>query len=60
MKGIMGARTKPLKVSEPAGTDSLTSIVSFEMPAPKAGVKMISADNPAELIRLLREEAKVI
>lgn len=60
MKGIMGARTKPLKVVEPANTDSLTSVASFETPPPKAGVKLVPADNPAELIRLLREEAKVI
>lgn len=60
MKGIMGARTKPLKVSEPANIDALTSVTSFETPPPKAGVKLIPADNPAELIRLLREEAKVI
>ncbi len=60
MKGIMGARTKPLKVSEPVAADQLTSIVSFETPPPKAGVKLIPADNPAELIRLLKEEAKVI
>ncbi len=60
MKGIMGARTKPLKVSEPVAIDALTSVKSFETPPPKAGVKLIPADNPAELIRLLREEAKVI
>jgi electron transfer flavoprotein beta subunit len=60
MKGIMGARTKPLKVSEPVATDALTSIVSFELPPPKAGVKLVPADNPAELLRLLHEEAKVI
>ena len=60
MKGIMGARTKPLKVSEPSNIEALTSITTFETPPPKAGVKLIPADNPAELIRLLREEAKVI
>jgi electron transfer flavoprotein beta subunit len=60
MKGIMGARTKPLKVSEPINVEALTSIETFETPPPKAGVKLIPADNPAELIRLLREEAKVI
>ncbi|MEP7257441.1 MAG: electron transfer flavoprotein subunit beta/FixA family protein [Flavitalea sp.] len=60
MKGIMGARTKPLKVLEPVAADTLTSIAGFEMPPPKAGVKLIPADNPAELIRLLHEEAKVI
>jgi electron transfer flavoprotein beta subunit len=59
MKGIMGARTKPLKVLEPVAADTLTSIVSFELPPAKAGVKLVPADNPAELIRLLHEEAKV-
>jgi electron transfer flavoprotein beta subunit len=60
MKGIMGARTKPLKVVEPAATEHLTEITGFETPAPKAGVKMIPADNPEELVRLLHEEAKLI
>ncbi|MFM9910375.1 MAG: electron transfer flavoprotein subunit beta/FixA family protein [Chitinophagaceae bacterium] len=60
MKGIMGARTKPLKVTEPIPADTLTSISSFEMPPVKAGVKLVSPDTPEELVRLLHEEAKVI
>lgn len=60
MKGIMGARTKPLKVVEPVAADALTEIVSFELPPAKSGVKLVSADNPAELVKLLHEEAKVI
>ncbi|MEJ7769095.1 MAG: electron transfer flavoprotein subunit beta/FixA family protein [Chitinophagaceae bacterium] len=59
MRGIMAARTKPLKVLEPVAADALTSYVSFELPPAKAGVKLISADNPEELVRLLHEEAKV-
>jgi electron transfer flavoprotein beta subunit len=59
MKGIMGARTKPLKVVDPVSIDPLTSIVNFETPPPKAGVKLVPADNPAELVRLLHEEARV-
>jgi len=59
MKGIMGARTKPLKVQEPVATQPLTSIVSFELPPAKAGVKLVPADQPEELIRLLHEEARV-
>lgn len=58
MKGIMSARTKPLKTVEPSAVDALTSVVSFELPPAKAGVKLVPADNPAELIRLLHEEAK--
>ena len=59
MKGIMGARTKPLKVIEPQAIDPLTTIVSFELPPPKAGVKLVSPDHPEELVRLLHEEAKL-
>jgi electron transfer flavoprotein beta subunit len=59
MKGIMSARTKPLKVVEPVAVEPLTGIVSFELPPAKAGVKLVPADNPAELIRLLHEEARV-
>lgn len=60
MRGIMAARSKPLKVIDPVATDSLTEVVSFSLPPAKAGVKLIPADNPEELVRLLHEEAKVI
>jgi electron transfer flavoprotein beta subunit len=60
MRGIMAARTKPLKVVEPAAIDALTSVVSYELPPAKAGVKLVAADNVAELVRLLHEEAKAI
>jgi electron transfer flavoprotein beta subunit len=58
MRGIMAARTKPLKVVEPATVDALTSIENFELPPAKAGVKLVPADQPEELVRLLHEEAK--
>ena len=60
MRGIMAARTKPLRAIEPVVSDVLTSVSKFELPAAKSGVKLVSADNPEELIRLLKEEAKVI
>ncbi|WP_346239420.1 electron transfer flavoprotein subunit beta/FixA family protein [Niabella insulamsoli] len=60
MRGIMAARTKPLKVVEPAAVEPLTSISEFSLPPAKTGVKLIDADNVAELARLLKEEAKVI
>ena len=60
MRGIMAARTKPLKVVEPANIEALTSIANYEMPPAKAGVKLVAADNVAELVRLLHEEAKAI
>ena len=58
MKGIMGARSKPLKVIEPVAAETLTSVVKFDLPPAKAGVKLVSAENPEELVRLLHEEAK--
>ncbi len=60
MRGIMAARTKPLKVMEPAVADTLTKVVSYELPPPKAGVKLVPATDVAELVRLLHEEARVI
>jgi electron transfer flavoprotein beta subunit len=60
MRGIMAARTKPLKVLESAAFETLTSIAGFELPPSKAGVKLVAADNVLELVRLLHEEAKVI
>ena len=60
MRGIMAARTKPLKVVEPVATDAFTSVTSFGLPPAKAGVKLVPADNVEELVRLLNEEAKAI
>ena len=60
MRGIMAARTKPLKVLEPVATEAFTSVTSFGLPPAKAGVKLVPADNPEELVRLLNEEAKAI
>ncbi|TXT28008.1 MAG: electron transfer flavoprotein beta subunit [Chitinophagaceae bacterium] len=60
MRGIMAARTKPLKVVEPVAVEALTTVVNFELPPAKAGVKLVAADNVAELVRLLHEEAKAI
>ena len=60
MRGIMAARTKPLKVVEVAGGDKTAATIGFEMPAAKGGVKLIPAEDAAQLIDLLHNEAKVI
>lgn len=60
MRGIMAARTKPLAVVEASANKNTAAYNAFELPAPKAGCKMISADNASELISLLHSEAKVI
>ena len=59
MRGIMSARTKPLKMVEPKAVDKNVVLQKFELPVPKGAVKMISADNVAELVTKLKTEAKV-
>jgi electron transfer flavoprotein beta subunit len=60
MRGIMSARTKPLKVVEPKASSAATATQKFELPPPKGAVKMIAADNMAELVTKLKNEAKVL
>jgi Electron transfer flavoprotein, beta subunit len=60
MRGIMSARTKPLKVVEAKVVESGVQVQLFELPPAKGAVKMISPDNVAELVTLLKTEAKVL
>jgi electron transfer flavoprotein beta subunit len=60
MRGIMMARTKPLKVYEPIAIEALTEFKTFEKPGPRAACKFVDAENPGQLIELLQNEAKVI
>jgi electron transfer flavoprotein beta subunit len=60
MRGIMAARTKPLKVVEPIAVETQTEVSEFVLPPAKAGVKLVSPDNVEELVRLLHEEARAI
>jgi electron transfer flavoprotein beta subunit len=60
MRGIMSARTKPLKVVEPTVADKPTISLSHQNPPAKTACKMIDAEHPEELIKLLHTEAKVI
>jgi electron transfer flavoprotein beta subunit len=60
MRGIMMARTKPVKLVEPVAVEPLTRIIMFEKPAPRAACKYIDPENPAQLIDLLQNEAKII
>ena len=60
MRGIMMARSKPIKIFEPVAVDSLTEITGFEKPQPRAACKFVDAENPSQLIELLQNEAKVI
>ena len=60
MRGIMTARTKPLKVVEPVAVDELATLDKYTLPAPKGACKMIPADQAETLISLLKTEAKVL
>ncbi|HNP17710.1 MAG TPA: electron transfer flavoprotein subunit beta/FixA family protein [Fulvivirga sp.] len=60
MRGIMSARTKPLNVVEPSVNQSGTALQKFVMPPAKGAIKMVDADNVAELVTLLKNEAKVL
>jgi electron transfer flavoprotein beta subunit len=59
MRGIMMARSKPLRVIEPVGS-AQSSVAQFSLPAPKGAVKMIPAEEAESLISLLKTEAKVL
>jgi len=60
MRGIMMARTKPIRVSEPEPISAPTEVLKYEKPAPRAACKFIDPENPRLLIDLLQNEAKVI
>lgn len=60
MRGIMAARSKPLKVVPPVAVEGTSAHSGFRLPSAKGQVKMIDPANLDELVRLLKEEAKVI
>ena len=60
MRGIMMAKRKPLNVVPAIAAEDHTTLVSYELPAAKGSVKLIDPDNMEELVRLLKEEAKVL
>jgi electron transfer flavoprotein beta subunit len=60
MRGIMSAKTKPLKVVDATSVPASVALSKFELPAPKGAVKMIAADAVADLVAKLKNEAKVL
>ena len=60
MRGIMMAKTKPVRLYEPAAIEPLTQIIVFEKPASHSACKFIDPENPKQLIELLQNEVKVI
>lgn len=60
MRGIMTARTKPLKVVTAAASDKRTDVLEYQAPPTKSACKMINPENIEELAELLHTEARVI
>jgi electron transfer flavoprotein beta subunit len=62
LKGIMGAKSKPIEEHPASVVAGKTELIKMEKPPAKAGGKIVGTDAGAvpELVRLLHEEAKVI
>ncbi|MBM4170359.1 MAG: electron transfer flavoprotein subunit beta/FixA family protein [Ignavibacteria bacterium] len=62
LKGIMAAKKKVIEEKTLAKPNNFTEVIGMKKPAPKQPGKIIGTDSSAvpELVRLLREEAKVI
>ncbi|MGI8893517.1 MAG: electron transfer flavoprotein subunit beta/FixA family protein [Bacteroidia bacterium] len=60
MRGIMSARTKPLKVIEPVPVDEVLEFLTYDKPKPRGQVTLIDPSDPGKLVDLLHNEAKVI
>lgn len=58
MRGIMSARSKPLKAIDPETSGILTETKKYELPPAKGAVKLV--DTVAELVDLLKNEAKIL
>lgn len=59
MKGIMAAKSKPIEIKDvPLASASKTALLALDKPPQKQAGKIVSS--AAELVRLLRSEAKVV
>jgi electron transfer flavoprotein beta subunit len=60
MRGIMSARSKPLKVIDPVQVDEVVEFLSYDKPKPRGQVTLVDPSEPGKLVDLLHNEAKVI
>ena len=60
MRGIMMAKSKPLTVVPATGASPRAQVANYSLPPAKQAVQLVDADNMDELVRLLKEEAKVL
>jgi len=62
LKGIMAAKKKSIEEKPAADAEQMSEVIKMHMPQPKQPGRIIGDDSSAvqELVKLLREEAKVI
>ena len=62
LKGIMAAKKKTIEEKPAADAEQMSEVIKMHMPQPKQPGRIIGDDSSAvqELVKLLREEAKVI
>jgi len=62
LKGIMAAKKKPIEEKEPVLGEDRSTIEKFEAPPEREGGKIVGEGKEAvaELVRLLKEEAKIL
>jgi electron transfer flavoprotein beta subunit len=62
LKGIMAAKKKSIEEKPAADAEQMSKVIKMRMPQPKQPGRIIGDDSSAvqELVKLLREEAKVI
>lgn len=60
MRGIMMAKSKPLKVVAPLPVPDTAVTVHYALPQSKSAVRMLAPEDMEELVRLLHEEAKAL
>ena len=62
LKGIMAAKKKTIEEKPAAASDNFTEVIKLKLPEPKKPGRILGTDSSAvpELVKLLREEAKVI
>jgi len=62
LKGIMAAKKKPIETREAGAAEARLEVVKLESPPPRPSGRIVGKGKEAvpELVRLLREEAKVL
>jgi electron transfer flavoprotein beta subunit len=62
LKSIMASKSKPIAEKNPVYTDNVTEVIEMRLPPSKSKGKILSdgASSVPELVKLLREEAKVL